>query len=178
MESLQRKAVIGGGITVGLENSPQHIHANRDPDRPQYTDIHDHFVTQPMPRILIAEDNDDNREILSEFLTDEGHEVTTAGNAADAIALAVKLRPALILMDLQMSDSDSSPSLNDSAGVTAASFLRAHSTTVTIPIVALSGYNLSSADPSIEAGRFTCVASKPFDFAELASLITTLLETA
>jgi two-component system, cell cycle response regulator DivK len=131
-----------------------------------------------MPQILIVEDDEDNREILSEFLTEEGYDVACASNAADAIALAVDLRPALILMDLQMPDSGDSRAVNDEAGLAAARVLRCHPTTIGIPIVALSGYSPTMVETSIKAAGFTAFASKPFDFSELANLLATLLESS
>lgn len=55
-----------------------------------------------MARILVAEDERDIRELISFTLTFAGFEVTLASNGAEAVELAPKVRPDLIMMDVRM----------------------------------------------------------------------------
>jgi CheY-like chemotaxis protein len=55
-----------------------------------------------MANILIAEDEHDIRELLNFTLTFAGHSVTAAKNGAEAVELAPKVKPDLIMMDVRM----------------------------------------------------------------------------
>jgi PAS domain S-box-containing protein len=57
---------------------------------------------QPVPRLLIADDNEPNRRLLTTLLGSLGFEVLGACNGQEAVALAYQWAPALILMDLRM----------------------------------------------------------------------------
>jgi CheY-like chemotaxis protein len=62
-------------------------------------------------RVLIADDDDAIVELLVQFLTDEGYEVLTAANGAEAVRQAREAHPDCILMDLNM------PILNGEAAI-------------------------------------------------------------
>ena len=51
-----------------------------------------------MIKVLIAEDNVDNAELLTEFLDDEGYAVSVASNAADTIRIATEQLPDVCLL--------------------------------------------------------------------------------
>jgi two-component system, cell cycle response regulator DivK len=53
-------------------------------------------------RILVVEDQEDNRRILRDLLTSAGYEVIQAENGKEALAAAARERPDLILMDIQL----------------------------------------------------------------------------
>jgi two-component system, cell cycle response regulator DivK len=53
-------------------------------------------------RILVVEDQEDNRQILRDLLGNAGYELTEAENGEEAIAAVAKRRPDLILMDIQL----------------------------------------------------------------------------
>ena len=55
-----------------------------------------------MPRILLVEDNELNRDMLSRRLTRKGYEVLMAEDGASGVALALSERPDLILMDMSL----------------------------------------------------------------------------
>jgi len=55
-----------------------------------------------VPRILVADDNDDNLELMRYLLTAAGYASVLAGGGAEAIRRAVDERPELILLDVQM----------------------------------------------------------------------------
>ena len=53
-------------------------------------------------RILVVEDQEDNRQIVRDLLTANDYEMTKAENGEEALAAVVKDRPDLILMDIQL----------------------------------------------------------------------------
>jgi CheY-like chemotaxis protein len=57
-------------------------------------------------RILIVDDNADCREVLAAYLTLRGHRVRIAADAAEALQVAVKFRPEIILLDICMPGTD------------------------------------------------------------------------
>ena len=59
-----------------------------------------------MPKILVVDDEIGIRELLSEILRDEGHDVQLAEDAAAARAAREAGRPAMVLLDIWMPDTD------------------------------------------------------------------------
>ena len=55
-----------------------------------------------MPKILLVEDNELNRDMLSRRLMRKGYEVVLAGDGADGVAAATAGRPDLVLMDMSL----------------------------------------------------------------------------
>ena len=53
-------------------------------------------------RILVVEDQEDNRQILRDLLAKRGYELIEAENGQEALAAAARQRPDLILMDIQL----------------------------------------------------------------------------
>ena len=87
-------------------------------------------MAQPGSAVLVAEDNEDIRELVVHQLRRMGVEVLQAGNGRQAIDLALAEQPALVLMDMDM------PVMN---GFEAVAQLRLRG--YTRPILALTGYN-------------------------------------
>jgi CheY-like chemotaxis protein len=115
-------------------------------------------------RVLVVDDNHDSGHTLGLLLKIKGHEVRTAGDGLEAIAVAEEFRPDVILMDVGM------PKLD---GYEATRRLRETAFGKDIMIVALTGWGQpSDVAHSIEAG---CSAHlvKPVDFAELERLLAT-----
>jgi DNA-binding response OmpR family regulator len=83
---------------------------------------------QPPGRILVVDDREANRHLLSETLESTGHDVLCASGGAEAIELAVTGRPDLILLDVKMPGMD---------GFEVCAKLQALAETATIPIVFL-----------------------------------------
>lgn len=79
-----------------------------------------------MPRILIIEDNDDNRDMLSRRLRQHGFDVITAAEGASGIEMAQSEAPDLVLLDLNMPDLD---------GWQVTQTLKANSQTQNLPII-------------------------------------------
>jgi len=104
-------------------------------------------------RILVIEDQEDNRRILCDLLTDRGYEIIEATTGLDGVSIAEKERPDLILMDIQLPGID---------GYEATRRIKANPTLHQIPIIAVTSYALSGDDAqALEAGCDAYVA-KPF----------------
>ena len=119
-----------------------------------------------MPKILVIEDNENNRVLLTRRLKARGHEVLTAPDAEQGLALAQTELSDLILMDIGL------PGLD---GWAATRRLKAHPATQQIPIIALTAHAMQGyREKAAEAG---CDAyeTKPIDFARLFEKIDALL---
>lgn len=80
--------------------------------------------------VLVVDDDRDVLDTMEEILTAEGHRVLTAANGVDALELAERERPDLVLLDLEM------PKMDGRCFLKA---LRASSALVDVPVVVLSG---------------------------------------
>ena len=104
-------------------------------------------------RILVIEDQEDNRRILRDLLKSAGYEVIEAVTGEEGVTMAEAHRPDLILMDIQL------PGLD---GYEATRRIKANSALRHIPIVAVTSYALSGDDiKALEAGCDAYIA-KPF----------------
>ena len=113
--------------------------------------------------ILIAEDYDDIRFLIKMVLERKGHNVVEAANGQEAVEVATREHPDLILMDLNMPVMD---------GIQATQLLREQPETSDVPIVAVTAH---CADPNwrnraFSAGCVECVG-KPLDFNLLEQVI-------
>ena len=98
-------------------------------------------------KILIAEDHDDIRDMMVIFVEEMGLEPIAASDGYEAIELALKHLPDLILMDIAMPVTD---------GVEAATVMRTHDPLSHIPIVAVTAYS-SNVPDHIKTDRFDFV---------------------
>jgi two-component system, cell cycle response regulator DivK len=113
-------------------------------------------------RILIAEDNPDNREMLSRRLRKRGYDILLAEDGAEAVEHAQTHLPDVILMDVSM------PVMS---GLEAAQQLRTISSTKAIPIIALTAHAMPSDRQACMEAGCTSFATKPIDFPALIDLI-------
>jgi CheY-like chemotaxis protein len=119
-----------------------------------------------MKRILIVEDNELNRDVLSRRLMSRGYEVLQAEHGEEGLALARWHVPDLILMDLGMPEVD---------GWECARRLKANPATAAIPIIALTAHAMSDdRQKALDAGcdEFD---TKPIDFSGLLAKMERLL---
>jgi two-component system, cell cycle response regulator DivK len=93
-------------------------------------------------RILVVEDQPDNRQIIRDMLAPTDYEITEAENGEEALAAIAKQRPDLILMDIQLPIMD---------GYTATSRIKADPTLRSIPIIAVTSYALSGEEKKARA---------------------------
>ena len=119
-----------------------------------------------MPTILIAEDNDDLREMLRELLEAEGYLVSEAADGREAVEVAVREQPELIIMDLGM------PGLD---GLSAVAEIRRHPAAALTPILIVSAYDrIEYRTEAVSAGCSGFIA-KPIDPSALLKLVRLLL---
>ncbi|MEP7132106.1 MAG: response regulator [Acidobacteriota bacterium] len=119
-----------------------------------------------MPKILIVEDNEMNRDMLSRRLTRSGYDVVMAIHGEEGIAMAESEAPDLILMDLSLPVID---------GWEATRQIKAQTRTASIPVIALSAHAL--ADDEDRARKVGCddYDTKPVEMPRLLSKIEALL---
>jgi DNA-binding response OmpR family regulator len=118
-------------------------------------------------RILVIEDDELLRETLAEVLVDDGHEVRTAENGADALSELEAWDPQVIVLDLMMPVMD---------GFAFRDEQRRRGLGHDVPVLVLSAIrNLDAAADRLEAAA--CIA-KPFRLEEVLASVETLLDGA
>jgi CheY-like chemotaxis protein len=115
--------------------------------------------------ILVVDDQEDNRDILRHFLTGSGYVVIEATNGLDAVNIARRVCPDLIIMDLGMPVMD---------GLEAAWHLRNISETCKVPIIACTAFDKPDREHVLRIG-FDELLRKPIDFGKMSSMIERLL---
>ena len=104
-------------------------------------------------RILIVEDQEDNRKILRDLLTSAGFAPLEATTGEEGVTLAERERPDLILMDIQL------PGLD---GYEATRRIKAIPALRQIPIIAVTSYALSGDDVKAREAGCDAYVTKPF----------------
>ena len=104
-------------------------------------------------RILVVEDQEDNRQILRDLLTSAGYEIIQAENGEEALAAAARERPDLILMDIQL------PVLD---GYEATRRIKADPALRAIPVIVVTSYALSGDETKARAAGCDAYVTKPF----------------
>ncbi len=114
-----------------------------------------------MANILVVDDELGIRDLLSEILNDEGHQVELAENAAQARAVRQRLRPDLVLLDIWMPDTDGVTLLKEWS---AAGHL-------SMPVIMMSGH--ATIDTAVEATRIGAMAflEKPITLQKLLQAV-------
>lgn len=120
-----------------------------------------------MPKILIVEDNELSRDMLSRRLRRKGYEVLVATDGQEGIAMAQRELPDLVLMDLSLPDLD---------GWEATRRLKKDATTHHIPVIALTAHAMSGdREKAIDAGCDE-YDTKPIDLRRLLSKMVRFVE--
>ena len=121
-----------------------------------------------MPRILMIEDNEDNRDMLARRLRRRGFDVELAASGAEGIEMARTESPDLILMDLNMPDLD---------GWEATRLLKESPDTQHLPIIALTAHEADgNRERLLEAGC-SDYHTKPVQLPRLLAQIESLLKS-
>ena len=119
-----------------------------------------------MAKILVIEDTENNRVLLTRRLKPKGHEVLTADDGERGVALAQAELPDLILMDVGLPGID---------GWTATRQLKSTPATQKIPVIALTAHAMQGdRDKALEAGCDD-YETKPIDFNRLFEKMDALL---
>jgi two-component system nitrogen regulation response regulator NtrX len=120
------------------------------------------------PRILVVDDESEIRGLLQEILADEGFDVESAADAAEARSRRAKHEPDLILLDIWMPDTD---------GITLLREWAQSSSGLPCPVVMMSGHG--SVETAVEATRLGAYdfIEKPLSLAKLLRTVERALES-
>lgn len=117
-------------------------------------------------RILVVEDQEDNRQILRDLLASAGYEMIEAADGEVGLAAAKKERPDLIIMDIQL------PLLD---GYEATRCIKADPDLKDIPVIVVTSYALSGDDIKARAAGCDAYVTKPFSPRTLLATIKEFL---
>jgi two-component system, cell cycle response regulator DivK len=117
-------------------------------------------------RILVVEDQEDNRQILRDLLGNAGYELTEAENGEEAIAAVAKRRPDLILMDIQLPVMD---------GYEATRRIRTNPDLKSVLIIAVTSYALTGDEDKARAAGCNGYVSKPYSPRDLLAKVRSYL---
>lgn len=120
-------------------------------------------------RVLVVDDEADIRGLLKEILSEEGYEVSVAGNASEARANRASSAPDLVLLDIWMPDTDGITLLREWSG---------DPSLQPCPVVMMSGHG--TVDTAVEATRLGAFdfIEKPLSLAKLLRTVERALESA
>jgi CheY-like chemotaxis protein len=127
------------------------------------------ITEQGSPLVMIVDDSDDIREMVKFALDSHGYRVVEAVNGQEALMIALRHCPDLIIMDLSM------PVLD---GFGATRGLRKITEMCNVPIVALSAHNTLDHRAKAIAVGFNDFLTKPINFTQLFALIRRFLAPA
>src|SRR5947209_15757739 len=118
------------------------------------------------PTILVVEDFEDNRFMMRRLLEMSGYRVIEAINGEEAIDLACREKPGLILMDLSLPQLD---------GLAATRRIRQHPELSNVPIVAVSAHDTADFHADALSAGCNDYVTKPIDYDQLEALVARLL---
>ncbi|QEF99274.1 Polar-differentiation response regulator DivK [Stieleria maiorica] len=119
-----------------------------------------------MTSILLVDDHDDIRDVVTRHLQKHGFTVATATNGVEAVLAVAQSAPSLILMDINMPELD---------GIEATMQIRSTDPEVRIPVIALTAYALPDDEARAMAAGCDAFHPKPIDFDRLREQIRTLI---
>jgi PAS domain S-box-containing protein len=156
----------GGGSAFRFQAQLQAGHVAEPAPRLQTSQVLGLHPDQPPPRVLIVDDEDDNRTLLSLMLRGTGFDVCEAGAGAIGLALTDSWRPQLILMDIRMPELDGYETIRR---------IRSAPAAPPVKIIAVTaGAFEDDRQAALRAGADSFLA-KPVRQAELLALIQSLL---
>ena len=120
-------------------------------------------------RILLVDDNPDNRALLQIILESDGFSISTAASGAEALASVAREHPDLVLLDWIMPDMD---------GSEVASGIKGSADTKHIPIIVLSGMDDRKTRVRAQSAGADDFLAKPLDLAALRRRVRELLPDA
>jgi CheY-like chemotaxis protein len=122
-----------------------------------------------MPKILIVEDNEMNRDMLSRRLARQGFEIALAIDGKQGVEMAAREKPDLILMDMSL------PVMN---GWEATEKVKSNPATKDIPVIALTAHAMSEDRDKCIAAGCNDFDTKPVDLPRLVEKIKALIPAA
>lgn len=122
-----------------------------------------------MATILIVEDNELNMKLFHDLLEAHGYKTLQTRNGIDAIALARKHKPDLIVMDIQ---------LPEVSGLDVTKWLKEDDSLRHIPIVAVTAFAMKGDEERIREGGCEAYVSKPISVSRFLDTIRELVPSA
>jgi two-component system, cell cycle response regulator DivK len=119
-------------------------------------------------QVLVIEDQEDNRQILRDLLTNADFEVIEAVDGEAGLAAAAEHRPDLILMDIQLPGID---------GYEATRRLKADAALHAIPVIAITAYDLNEAEDKAREAGCDAYMSKPISPRQLLAKVREYLSS-
>ncbi|MBI5799808.1 MAG: response regulator [Verrucomicrobia bacterium] len=120
-----------------------------------------------MPKILLVEDNEMNRDMLSRRLIRRGYEVAIAVDGAQGVAMCAELLPEMVIMDLGLPVMD---------GWEATRQIKAAAATRHIPVIALTAHAMSGEEERARAAGCDDFETKPVEIDRLLSKMAAWLQ--
>jgi CheY-like chemotaxis protein len=121
-----------------------------------------------MPKILLVEDNEMNRDMLSRRLARNGFDIAIAVDGKQGVEMAMSERPDLILMDMSLPVMD---------GWEATRCVKENPVTRAIPVIALTAHAMAADKDKAMAAGCNDFDTKPVDLPRLLGKIKSLLES-
>ncbi|OFX27402.1 MAG: hypothetical protein A2033_06630 [Bacteroidetes bacterium GWA2_31_9] len=118
-------------------------------------------------KVLIVDDDQSNRELLFEILSDSKLTMIEATNGLEAVDSAIKNPPDIILMDLSMPEMD---------GYKAAKLIKNNESTKNVPIVLITAFNLSNQMDDVQLSIFDDILNKPFNMIDFFRILKKYLK--
>jgi two-component system cell cycle response regulator DivK len=107
-----------------------------------------------MKKVLVVEDNEDNLYLMRFMLTENGYQVIEARDGIEGVERAIREKPDLILMDIQLPGID---------GLTATKKIRDSTAAGDIPIIVITSYAMVGDEEKALAAGCTGYIKKPID---------------
>jgi DNA-binding response OmpR family regulator len=117
-----------------------------------------------MAKILIVDDEEQVRDLFGSYLSKQGHRIVAAASGPEAIGMARRENPDLILLDLMMPEMD---------GITLCKILKSDEQTRYIPIIMITAYDHQKIE-AVAAGAEDYL-HKPFEMRQLSARVKSML---
>lgn len=118
------------------------------------------------PRVLLVEDTEDTRQMMRKLLEMSGFQVVEATNGREAVEVAARVRPEIILMDLSLPFID---------GLAATRQIRSLPGMNKVPIVAVSAHDTADFHSDARDAGCNAYITKPIDYPQLEGVVNDLL---
>lgn len=124
------------------------------------------YSKDEMPKVLLVEDTEDNRQMMRKLLELSGFQVVEAADGREAVEAASRVRPQIILMDLSLPFID---------GLAATRQIRSLPGMSEVPIVAVSAHDTADFHRDALDAGCNAYVTKPINYQELEDVVNGLL---